>query len=76
LGHAKAYFLYRFRVDGREREMSLGPYPGLSLKGACEKHAELRARVVTDKADPLAEKRVAKTVQTRSRPMTSIISRP
>ena len=24
---AKAYWVYRFRINGREREMSLGPYP-------------------------------------------------
>jgi integrase len=63
IGEGKAYFVYRYWVDGREREASLGPYPELSLKNARETHAALRARVVKDKADPIAEKRAAKTVQ-------------
>jgi hypothetical protein len=61
LGDGKAYFVYRFRVDGREREASLGPYPKLSLKEAREKHIDLR-KAVKDKIDPLAERHSAKTM--------------
>ena len=63
IGEGKAYFVYRYRVGGRERETSLGPFPELTLAEAREKHAALRKRVVVDRADPLAEKRGAKTMQ-------------
>jgi hypothetical protein len=60
LGGDKAYWVYRYRTNGREREYSIGPYPEVSLIEARSKHAELRKRVVVDKADPLADKRGAK----------------
>jgi hypothetical protein len=63
IGGAKAYFVHRYRVGGRERETSLGPFPELTLAEAREKHAALRKSVVVDRADPLAEKRGAKLVQ-------------
>jgi integrase len=57
----KAYWIYRYTgADGKRRRMSLGPYPELGPAEARAKHAELRARVVAAKADPLAEKRAAK----------------
>jgi integrase len=59
LGQNKAYFVYRFRLNGREREMSLGPWPELGLGEARRKHAELRAQVL-NKVDPLAYKHGAK----------------
>ena len=59
LGDAKAYWVYRFWINGREREMSLGPYPELGLGEARRKHAELRAQVL-NKVDPLAHKHSAK----------------
>ena len=62
IGEEKAYFVYRYRVGGKERETSLGPFPELTLAEAREKHADLRKSVVVDKADPLADKRAAKTV--------------
>ena len=46
LGDHKAYFVYRFRINRRERDMSLGPYPELGLGEARKKHADLRARVL------------------------------
>ena len=61
LGDHKAYFVYRFRINRREREMSLGPYPELGLGEARKKHAELRARVLNG-IDPFAEKHGAKGV--------------
>ena len=60
LGGDKAYWVYRYRVGGREREFSIGPYPEVSLTEARAKHMELRKRVVVDKADPLAERRAAR----------------
>ena len=48
IGEGKAYFVYRYRVGGKERETSLGPFPELRLAEAREKHAELRKSVVVD----------------------------
>lgn len=64
----KAYFVYRYRVNGVERETSLGAFPELSLGEARIKHAELRKLVKTDKIDPIAQKRAAKTVQPSVKP--------
>jgi integrase len=47
--------------------MSLGPYPELGLAEARKKHAELRARVIADKADPLREKRAARQARANAR---------
>jgi integrase len=47
-------------VNGKEREISIGPYPEVSLPDARAQHTALRKRVVADKADPLAEKRAGK----------------
>jgi integrase len=66
LGESKCYWVYRYRVGGRERELSLGPWPELGLIEARLKHAEQRKRVVVDHADPLAEKRAAKAVAAAS----------
>jgi hypothetical protein len=66
LGGAKAYWVYRYRVEGREREYSIGPYPEVSLADARSKHAELRRSVIVDKADPLAERRAARQVIARA----------
>lgn len=65
VGDGKAYWVYRFRISGIEREMSLGPYPELKLDEARAKHAELRAKVL-NKIDPLAGRRGAKPVATSS----------
>ena len=63
IGEGKSYWIYRYRVRGKEREASLGPFPDLSLAEAREKHAAMRKSVVVDKTDPLAEKRRMKTVR-------------
>jgi hypothetical protein len=60
LGEARAYWVYRYRAGGRVREMSIGPYPEVNLAEARDRHAAERAKVRTDKRDPLAEKRAAK----------------
>jgi hypothetical protein len=62
IGEGKAYFVYRYRIGGREREASLGPFPELTPAEAREKHIDLR-KVVKDKIDPLADKHGAKTMQ-------------
>ena len=56
VGDGKAYWVFRYRLHGREREMSLGPYPEVKLDEARAKHATLRAQVL-NKSDPLAGKR-------------------
>jgi integrase len=56
----RVYWTYRYRNKGKEREMSLGPYPEITLAEARAKHAGLRASVVRDKVDPLASKRNAR----------------
>jgi hypothetical protein len=48
IGEKKAYFVYRFRIGGKEREASLGPFPELTLAEARVRHAEMRKRVVAD----------------------------
>ena len=39
----KLVFQYRYRFDGKQRRVDIGPYPGISLKRAREIHADLRA---------------------------------
>jgi integrase len=56
----KAYFVYRYYFGGKEREMSLGAFPGTTLADALDQHAEERRRVKREKVDPLAAKRAAK----------------
>jgi Arm DNA-binding domain len=63
IGEGKSYWIYRYRVGGKEREASLGPFSDLTLAEAREKHAAMRKSVVVDKTDPLAEKRRMKTVR-------------
>ena len=60
IGERRAYFVYRYRIAGKEREISIGPYPEVSLAEARIKHAAFRKTVVSDKRDPVAEKRAAK----------------
>src|SRR5271166_1371007 len=66
LGLGRAYWVYRYRVGGKEREMSLGPFPELSLSEARAKHAAARKAVVVDKADPLADRRDAKAMRAKA----------
>ena len=56
LGDGKAYFLYRYRINGRERETSIGPYPEVSLEEARVRHAGLRKLLIADRIDPMAAK--------------------
>jgi integrase len=52
----KALWTYRYRLDGKETETSLGAYPETTIDAAIVAHAERRAQVVK-KIDPLAAKR-------------------
>jgi integrase len=60
IGDNKSYFVYRYRINSREREISLGPYPETSLDEARAQHAAYRAKVKREGVDPLDEKRAAK----------------
>jgi integrase len=60
LPNQKGYFVFRYRVAGKEREMSLGTYPEMTLALARNRHAAERAKVRNDKIDPLALRRAAK----------------
>jgi integrase len=58
-GH-RVYWVYRFRLNGRDRETSVGAYPAMSLADARAKHKRLVADVAA-KIDPVADKHAAKT---------------
>jgi integrase len=58
IGEGKAYFVYRYRLGGKEHELSIGPWSEWSLKGARTKHKLLVADVAK-KIDPRAAKAAA-----------------
>ena len=49
------YWTHRFRVAGRQTELSLGPYPAVTFDEALKKYHEQRAQV-TSGVDPIADK--------------------
>ena len=55
-GH-KVYWTYRYRLNGKDRETSVGAFPAMSLALARIRHAELRALVLKG-VDPLAKRSV------------------
>ena len=59
LGLGRAYWTYRYRISGKERETSIGPYPEIGIEQARIKHADLRAMVLK-KIDPVGHKHNAK----------------
>jgi integrase len=60
IGQGRAYWTYRFTAHGKGREMSLGPYPELTLEQARIKHKRLSADV-DEGIDPVGRKHKAKT---------------
>src|SRR4051812_7832537 len=48
-------WLLRYQLNGRRRDMGLGPYPEITLARAREKALEAR-RLVKEGRDPLAER--------------------
>jgi integrase len=60
IGEGKAYFVYRYRLGGKEHELSIGPLSEWSLKDARTKH-KLLAADVAKKIDPRVAKAVAPT---------------
>ncbi|WP_273411819.1 tyrosine-type recombinase/integrase [Elstera cyanobacteriorum] len=52
-------WIFRYTINGRRREMGIGPYPLLSLAEAREKAFELKKDVTLRKIDPLDDRRTA-----------------
>ena len=55
----KVYWTYRYRLNGVDREMSVGASPAMSLAEARIRHADLRASVLKG-IDPVGDKRKGK----------------
>ena len=55
VGDNKGYWVFRYRMAGREHEMSLGPYPETTLAEARSKHVDLR-KMVKDGIDPMGRR--------------------
>jgi hypothetical protein len=66
-GEPKRSFNYRYSVNGRSREMGLGPYPVVSLSEAREK-AQKAAAQCKEGLDPLGEAQKAKVICPCQRP--------
>jgi integrase len=60
LDEARAYWVYRYRSAGQEREASLGSAHKLDYPQARARHLEFRKQVEVDKTDPVAHQRAAK----------------
>jgi Arm DNA-binding domain len=58
----RRYWGYRYRLGGKETEISLGPYPKIGLDEARRLHAKARAEVVNG-IDPRAAKKRARTAK-------------
>jgi integrase len=61
----RVYWVYRFRLNGKDRETSIGSYPATSLGEARIKHADLRGAVLRG-IDPLGDRRAAKEAKSVS----------
>ena len=61
----RVYWVYRYTLDGKEREKSVGSYPAMSLADARIKHADLRAAVLKG-ADPVGDRHAKSAVKTMS----------
>ena len=53
---------WSYRFEGKEKLMSLGKYPDVSLAQARERHAEARKLLATG-VDPMAQRKTEETVQ-------------
>ena len=67
IGEGKAYWAFRYTLDGKEREMSLGPWPEVSLAEARDRHAAERTKIRALKIDPLEEKRAERQAREAAR---------
>jgi integrase len=53
----------KYRIDGKEKLLSIGVYPAVGLKEAREKREEAR-RLITQEIDPAAQKKALKATKT------------
>lgn len=56
----KSFGVRYYTHDGKQSEKALGDFPTVTPEVAREQAAKLRSAVITDKADPVAEKREAR----------------
>ncbi|MEE7479052.1 integrase [Methylobacterium hispanicum] len=55
-------FIFRYQFEGRRREMGLGGYPAVSLKGARDAAAAVRVQL-SQRVDPLASRQAAEEAE-------------
>jgi integrase len=55
----RVYWVYRYRLDGKDRETSIGSHPAMTLAEARDRHIDLR-KLVKDGIDPVGDRRKAK----------------
>lgn len=55
-------FIFRYQFEGRRREMGLGGYPAVSLKGARDAAAAVRVQL-SQRVDPLAARQAAEEAE-------------
>ncbi|WP_159717562.1 tyrosine-type recombinase/integrase, partial [Geminicoccus flavidas] len=58
-------WILRYQIDGRRRDMGLGPFPEVSLSRAREKALDAR-RLVKERRDPLVERSRSKALTFRA----------
>ena len=61
----RVYWVYRFRIGKRDREMSIGSHPAMTLADARIKHKRLAANVA-EGIDPVGERRKANAPKPKS----------
>lgn len=58
-------WIFRYSLNGRRRDMGLGPYPIITLEAARESAAEAK-RMAMDRTDPIEAKRAVAAAQTKA----------
>jgi integrase len=69
------FWTYRYRLGGKETELSLGPYPKVGLDEARRLHAKARAEVVNG-IDPRAGKKLARDAKAAQDAHTPASAKP
>lgn len=59
------WWRFKYRIDGKEKRLSLGVYPDISLKDARERRDEAR-KLVANKIDPSAQRKAEKATRKES----------
>jgi hypothetical protein len=60
-------WIFRYMLDGRRREMGLGPFPAVSLAAAREKAAECRNMIQGSRIDPIEARNAQRAPDTARR---------